>query len=227
MNENIEVVIVDPNPLFRTALGLALSKQPDMTVTGSAGNAEQALHDVARVRPDVLLMCGMDHPKPGLQLSVDCVDRSPSTRTIIIGERLSQESLLVALEAGVSGYLARTMRLAEVIATVRRVHAGETCIPPGMLGGLLRGLIRRRRDEDVVVDRFSRLSPREKEVFALLVDGNDHRNIADILVVSPHTARTHIQNVLEKLEVHSRLEALALAVEHRLFERFALGGQTA
>lgn len=223
----ITVVVADPNPLFRSALSAALSRQDGFSVVATAGTADQALHEVVRLRPDVLLVCDMDLRRSGLRLCASTKERSTATRTVVVSEEASQEVLLSALESGVDGYLARTMRFADVVATVRRVHGGETCIPPGMLGGLLRGLIRRRREEDVAVDRFSRLSPREKEVFALLVDGCDHRSIAERLVVSPHTARTHIQNVLEKLEVHSRLEALALAVEHRLLERFAVGERTA
>lgn len=223
----ITIVVADPNPLFRSALAAALGKQDGFTVTGSASSADQALHDVERLRPSVLVVCDMDLRRAGLQLCRSARQRSPGTKLVVISEEADQEVLLSALEAGVDGYLARTMRFVDVVSTVHRVTGGETCIPPGMLGGLLRALIRRRREEDAAVDRFSRLSPREKEVFALLAEGCDHRDIASALVVSPHTARTHIQNVLEKLEVHSRLEALALAVEHRLLERFAVGDRTA
>lgn len=223
----IRIVVADPNPLFRSALASSLGEADDFAVVATSGHIDQAVDDVKRLRPDVLLVCDMDLRQTGFRLCDDCRECSPETKIVVISEEASQDALLSALEAGVAGYLARTMRFADVVTTVRRVTAGETCIPPGMLGGLLRGLIRRRRDEDVAVDRFSRLSPREKEVFALLVEGYDHHNIAETLVVSPHTARTHIQNVLEKLEVHSRLEALALAVEHKLLERFAVGGKTA
>lgn len=219
----VRVVIADPNPLLRSSLAAALDTEPGIDVVGVSGNINQTQHEVVRLRPDVVVVCDLDLRCTGLDLCASIVEASPDTRTVVISDDTDQDILLGALEAGVSGYLARTMRMTDVVTTIHRVAVGETCLPPGMLGGLLRALIRRRRDEDVAIDRFTRLSPREREVFGLLVEGFDHRSIAERLVVSPHTARTHIQNVLEKLEVHSRLEALALAVEHRLIERFAVG----
>ena len=89
-----------------------------------------------------------------------------------------------------------------------------------MLGELLHTLIRRRREDDAALARFNRLSRREQEVLGLMVDGLDHQQIAAELIMSPHTARTHIQKVLEKLGVHSRLEAARFALDNNLLERF-------
>jgi DNA-binding NarL/FixJ family response regulator len=93
-----------------------------------------------------------------------------------------------------------------------------------MLGSLLRDLIQRRRHEDEAVELFSRLSKREKGVLALLAEGLDNDAIARELVISPHTARTHVQNVLRKLDVHSRMEAARLALDYNLVERFGSAG---
>jgi DNA-binding NarL/FixJ family response regulator len=98
----------------------------------------------------------------------------------------------------------------------------ELFVPPRLLAPLLKGLILRRREEDDVARRAARLTRREKEVFALLVDGHDHEKIAEALVISRATARTHVQNVLRKLEVHSRLEATALAIHHDLVSALSL-----
>jgi DNA-binding NarL/FixJ family response regulator len=92
-----------------------------------------------------------------------------------------------------------------------------------MLSVLLRDLIHRRRDEDAVVERFGRLSDRERQVMALVVDGCSNQAIGAALGVSPNTARTHVQNVLPKLQVHSRLELMALAQRHGLVDRFVKG----
>jgi DNA-binding NarL/FixJ family response regulator len=90
-----------------------------------------------------------------------------------------------------------------------------------MLGTLLRDLIVSSREEDVVVDRFASLSKREREVISLVAEGLDHEAISELLYLSPNTTRTHIQNVLRKLEVHSRLEAITLVTRYHLLERFA------
>src|SRR5919106_687622 len=113
------------------------------------------------------------------------------------------------LEAGASGYLTKESPLAELIDAARAIHRGETLIPRRMLGALLARLIRRRREQDEALRRMSKLTRREKEVLALLAGGGDNDAIAQALVISPQTARTHIQNVLGKLGVHSRLEAAA------------------
>jgi DNA-binding NarL/FixJ family response regulator len=107
--------------------------------------------------------------------------------------------------------------ISEIVAGCHALLRGEAFVPPRLLAPLLKGLIVRRREDDGVSQRVDRLSRREKEVFELLVSGHDQRGIANELVISPATARTHLQNVLRKLEVHSRLEATALALRHDLF----------
>jgi DNA-binding NarL/FixJ family response regulator len=126
----------------------------------------------------------------------------------------------VSLEAGADGYAAEDVGLEGLAEAARRVQAGESVIPEGMLGMLLRSLIRRRREDDAALARFNCLSRREQEVLQLMVEGLDHQQIAAKLIVSPHTARTHIQKVLEKLGVHSRIEAARFALDHDLLERF-------
>jgi DNA-binding CsgD family transcriptional regulator len=93
-----------------------------------------------------------------------------------------------------------------------------TVTEPAAMAGLLQDMIQRRREQDAVYGRWSTLSNRERQVFALLAEGYDHRRIADALFLSPHTSRTHIQNVLAKLGVHSRVEAAALAIRYNLLD---------
>lgn len=124
--------------------------------------------------------------------------------------------LLEVLDAGANGYLTRDAPLAELIRATRAVHGGETLVPPKMLGPLLSSLLRRKRDQDRAFERLARLTVREREVLALLAQGSDNDGIARALVISPQTARTHIQNILGKLEVHSRLEAAAFVTRSGL-----------
>jgi DNA-binding NarL/FixJ family response regulator len=216
------VLVADSHLLFRTALCAAIDQEPDLTAVGAPWDARAVLAASLEMRPDVILLDISLHPAGGLDVCTALKSRGDAARVLMLSEEPEQRVLLAALEAGADGYVARTMTLGEVVGAIRLLHSGEASVPSGMLGVLLRRLIDRRREEDVVVDRYSRLSKREREVLTLVVDGLDNRAIADALVVSPHTARTHIQNVLEKLEVHSRLEAVALASEHGLVERFGV-----
>ena len=113
----------------------------------------------------------------------------------------------------VSGRVARV-----VVEEGAVVHRGDTLVPPTMLGPLLTGLLRRKRDHDEAFERITRLTVREREVLALLAQGSDNDSIARALVISPQTARTHIQNILGKLGVHSRLEAAAFVTRSGMLQ---------
>ena len=216
----IGVLVAQAHALFRGALASGLADEADLAVVAAVGTSEEAVAQIAALRPDVALVDADLQPRTGIEVCAEVKSRGVPTRVLVLSERCDQAVLVAAVEAGADGYVDLSSDLRGVVRAIRRLHAGEPCIPGEMLGGLLRHLIQRRRDEDGVVDRFSRLSRREREVLALLTEGKDNRAIAEALVVSPHTARTHIQKVLEKLEVHSRLEAAALASQHRLIERF-------
>jgi DNA-binding NarL/FixJ family response regulator len=107
----------------------------------------------------------------------------------------------------------------ELITAIRALYRGEAMVPPMMLGPLLAALIRRRREQAAIMQRLSGLTRREREVLLLVCRGADSRTIAEELVISPETARTHVQNVLSKLGVHSRLEAAALIGPDDLLEQ--------
>jgi DNA-binding NarL/FixJ family response regulator len=220
ITEPVVVVVVDSRPLFGVATAAALSEEAGLDARTLDPSDALAPAAILRSKPDVVIL---DARLPGDCLDLCCAIKvaEPLIRVLISSEYDDQELLLAALESGADGFVSRAASPEELARSVARVNSGEACIPSEMLGFLLRRLIQRRRVDDAVLDRFSRLSRREKEVFALVVEGRDHRAIAEMLVLSPHTARTHIQNVLEKLEVHSRMEAATLAIEHQLIERFA------
>lgn len=218
---NIRVLVADGHPVLRNALRSVMVAEPDMLVVAHSGDAGRAVRDTEHLAPDVAVLDADLPGGSGVGACAEIKTRNLPTRVIVLGEEADRRVLLAAIEAGADGYVTKAAGLDALLDAVRRVGSGEACIPPGMLGVLLGDLIRRRREEDAVVERFSRLSRREKEVFALLVEGCDNQDIATSLNVSANTARTHIQNVLGKLEVHSRMEAAALDVSHHLVERLA------
>ncbi|MGN6330768.1 MAG: LuxR C-terminal-related transcriptional regulator [Motilibacteraceae bacterium] len=135
-------------------------------------------------------------------------------RVLFLVDSPDDEELLAAVEAGAVGFAASSGGLRELEQTVNAALRGEACVPRRLLGGLLRGLVQRRRELDVVEQRLETLSAREREVLGLLGDGLDHKQIAQRLFISPETARTHIQRLLKKLAVRNRLEAANLAAEY-------------
>jgi DNA-binding NarL/FixJ family response regulator len=209
----IRILLADAHSLFREALATALGKEADLRVVGEARDGLQAVDEAIRARPDVALL-EEDLPNcEGVRATRLIGERVPDCRVILLAAEENQDTLAAAVEAGVSGYLTKSSPLTELIGAARAVHRGEMLVPPRMLGGLLSRLIHRRREQDEAMRRLARLTRRERQVLMLLADGGDNDSIAQALVISPQTARTHIQNVLGKLEVHSRLEAAALALQ--------------
>jgi DNA-binding NarL/FixJ family response regulator len=132
---------------------------------------------------------------------------------LMIGPGEDQQCMVAAVEAGAMGYADIGSSLEELVDAIESVAAGVAVIPPHMLGTLLRRVVERRRGRQAALRRLEVLSPREREIFELAARGNDKDGLAALLFISPATARTHIQNVFKKLEVHSMAELVALAAE--------------
>lgn len=213
MSYRLTVVLADPQRLCRAALAAAM-EHSQIRVVAQVEDGDGALTATAAHTPDVLLVEARLPGVGGAQVCAQVKEEHPTVRVAVVGHEPREEILLAAVEAGADGYLTRNMDLDSLLQAVRRIGRGEAVIPPLMLGSLLKSLIQRRREADAALMRYSRLSRREREVLELLVEGADQDEMADILSISPQTVRTHIQNVIGKLEVHSRLEAVALSVEH-------------
>lgn len=207
------LLLIDEHALFRAAMAAAFDGHPCFTVVGESATVA----GLRACRPDVVLVSTNLDGFSSLSERADGPDGR--AKLVGVGERPDQWTLQAVIQAGMDGYVTKDMELGSLVAAVKQVVRGEAFVPPGMLGTLLRNLIDTSRAADEALQRFMRLTRREKEVLELLVEGCSHDVLADILGISPQTARTHVQNVISKLRVHSRLEAVALAVDHRLVER--------
>ena len=219
--ETIRVLLADEQSLFREAVRVVLSNEDDLVVVAEARDGLQAIAESERVQPDVALL-DADLPNcDGIRATEQISLRVPGCRVIVFSGQQDERVLVQALEAGASGYLSKESPLIDLIEATRAVHRGEALVPPRMLGALLQRLIHRRRERDDALRRLAGLTRREREVLALLAQGADNDGIAQQLVISPETARTHIQNVLGKLAVHSRLEAAAFVIQNGILDDLA------
>jgi DNA-binding NarL/FixJ family response regulator len=206
----IRILLADGQPLFLDAVRAAIDAEADLRIVATAGDGIQAVAEVQRERPHVAVI-DLDLPNgDGLRTTRQIAQSVPDCRVLVLAEREDPEALLRAIQAGASGFVARSSLVRELVEAARKVRAGETVVPPLLLPGLISSLVRRRREQDDAAPRMSRLTGRERQVLNLLAEGADNDQIARILVISPETARTHVQNALGKLGVHSRLEAVAL-----------------
>jgi two-component system NarL family response regulator len=212
----IRVMLADRHALFREAVRSALETAADIEVVDEARNGREAVMKADQSDPDVVILDIDPSTSNGRQTTVELKKAAPRSRILVPSDVEDHRLLLEMLDAGASGYLTRDVPLAELIRATRAVHAGETLVPPKMLGPLISGLLRRKREQDLAFERLARLTVRERDVLALLAQGSDNDGIARALVISPQTARTHIQNILGKLEVHSRLEAAAFVTRSGL-----------
>lgn len=206
----IRILLADGQPLFLDAVKAAMEAEADLRIVATARDGIQAVADAQRERPN-LVVVDADLPNgDGLRTTTLIAESVPDCRVLVLAEREDPEALLRAIQAGASGFVARSSHLRELIEAARTIRAGGMAIPARLLPGLISALVRRRRELDVAVPRMNSLTGRERQVLNLLADGADNDHIARILVISPETARTHVQNALGKLGVHSRLEAVAL-----------------
>jgi two-component system NarL family response regulator len=214
----VRVLLADEQSLFREAMKIVLGSQEDLEVVGEARDGMQAVAEVERVRPDVALLDAGLPNFDGIRATALIAERAPDCQVIVLSAQEDERVLVRAMEAGASGYLSKASPMSDLIEAARAVHRGEALVPPRMLGALLKRLVQRRRERDDALKRMGSLTRREREVLALVADGADNEGIAQELVISPETARTHVQNVLGKLGVHSRLEAAAFVTQNGIMD---------
>ena len=205
------VLLFDGGSLFRHSVQGVLEAEGDMQVVGETGNPALAVEVASRTDPDVALvdadLIGSDLPTFITRIRA----RTPGCKILVIISTEEVGPIVAALEAGANGYITKSASIWELLDATRRVCRGDAVIPPRMLGRLLAALVDERSERDAALQRLSALTRREREVLSLLGDGLDKDAIGEKLVISPHTARTHVHNILAKLGLHSQLQAAAFA----------------
>lgn len=223
--ESLRILLADEQSLFREALRVVLEAESDLRVVADVRDGLHAVAEADRTRPDVALLHAALPNCDGISAIALIKERVPDCKVLVLTDEEDQGALTHALEAGANGYLTKESPVGELVEAVRAVHRGETLVPSRMLGRLFDGLIRHRRDQDAAIRLMSRLTRREREVLALLAEGAGNEAIAEVLIISPETARTHIQNVLSKLGVHSRLEAATFVMQNGILDHLVLSSR--
>jgi DNA-binding NarL/FixJ family response regulator len=216
----IRVLVVDDHVLFRRGVISALTGSDGIVVVGEAGDAEAALRRTAELQPDVVLLDVRMPGRSGLEVCADVVAAAPGVRVVMLTVSDDEQDLYAAIRSGASGYLLKEITVDEVLNAVRSVHAGQSLVSPPMAGKLLNefAVIARRDDQARGSSAAPRLTDRELEVLKLVARGLNNRDIAHELFISENTVKNHIRNILEKLQLHSRMEAVVYAVRQKLLE---------
>ena len=215
----IRVLVVEDHRVLAESLEFALNAEPGLEVVGLAGTCAEAVRVAATAKPDVALLDFHLPDGNGADLAATLRKRSPSLRIVMLTGDAGDDAMAAAVSAGAVGYLEKSRGAADVVEAIRRAAAGEILVPAAKLTRLLE-VQRRRASEQADHERLARrLTPREREVLQLMFGGKDNRTIAEALVISLTTVRGHVQAILEKLEAHSKLEAVAKAAAVGLIDR--------
>jgi two-component system, NarL family, response regulator LiaR len=207
----IRVMLVDDHMVVRSGLGTVLAVYDDMELVGEAGDGEEAVRCGEKLQPDVILMDLVMPKMDGVAAIKAIKDRWPQIQIIALTSFKEKEYVEGALKAGASGYLLKNVSAEELVNAVRKAAAGQPSLSP--------------EAAQVLIQRVNEppppghdLTDREKEILALMVKGLNNNEIAEKLFISQSTAKFHVSNVLTKLGVAGRTEAVALAVKYKLVE---------
>ena len=213
----IRVLVVDDQELFRRGLTMLLSVEDDIEVIGEANDGSEAATLAASTAPDVILMDVRMPKLTGIEACVAMKDAAPHARIIMLTASDEEADLYEAVKNGASGYLLKDSSIDEVAQAVRVVADGQSLISPSMAIKLLDEFKQMSRADRTAVPT-PRLTERELEVLRLVATGLNNREIAKQLFISENTVKNHVRNILEKLQLHSRMEAVMYAVREKLLD---------
>jgi two-component system NarL family response regulator len=203
--ERVSVLIADDHRLMREGTAALLAREPRIDVVGLAADGREALALAGELHPDVLVLDLWMPQLSGIEVCAAIRARFDDVHVLILTVSEEQPDLLAALRVGAAGYLVKDMPPAELVEAVMDAGAGEPRIPPSMAGHVLSEVDRG------ALGAIEDLSPREREVLDLVAEGLRNREIAERLIVSETTVKTHVRHVLEKLRFRNRTEAAAFA----------------
>ncbi|MFZ4584906.1 MAG: response regulator [Acidimicrobiia bacterium] len=217
--EVVRVLIVDDHALFRRGLENVLSGEVDIDIVGEAGDGIEAVKRVDELRPDVVLMDVRMPKATGIEAARQIHERFPEVKVIMLTVSDDEDDLFAAVRAGAAGYLLKEVSIEEVADAVRSVSRGHSLISPSMATKLLAEFnALSQRAEERVRSQAPRLTDRELEVLKLVARGDSNKEIAGELFIAENTVKNHVRNILEKLHLHSRMEAVVYAMREKLLE---------
>ena len=217
--ERLRVMVADDHALFRRGLQMVLEAEPDIDLVGEASDGVEAVEKSQELMPDVILMDVRMPKRSGIEAASQIKDLLPHVKILMLTISDEEADLYDAIKAGASGYLLKEIPIEEVADAIRSVWAGQSRISPSMASKLLNEFAAMSK---ATGDRSQipapRLTDREMEVLRLVAKGMNNRDIAKDLYISENTVKNHIRNILEKLHLHSRMEAVVYAVREKLLE---------
>jgi DNA-binding NarL/FixJ family response regulator len=214
----IRVLLADPHELFRRGVRLVLEDESDIEVVGESSDGLDAVDRIVELVPDLVLMDVRMPGVSGIEATRRVRSLVPSVKVAILTVSESDEDLFAAVRAGATGYLLKEVSIEELAEAVRAVARGHSLISPSMASRLLGEFNALSRRVEEQRGTAPRLSDRELEVLRLVARGLSNKDIAAELVIAENTVKNHVRNILEKLQLRSRMEAAMYAVREKLVD---------
>ena len=214
----VRVLIVQDHPLLASAIARVLEGQPDLTVSGVSSSGADAVESVAQHRPDVVLMDFRLPDVTGPAAARTIKNTHADAAIVFHSADESETALLDAIDAGATAYLTKDATAEQILEAVRRASKGEVLIPVELFARAIarqRAVVTKKREREQLLAEFT---PRELDILHLLAEGLDTTAMSRRLGIAPHTVEWHVRHVIEKLQVHSKSEAVAKALRERLFK---------
>jgi len=207
----IKVVFVDDHEMVRIGVSSYLSAQADIDVVGEASDGKEGVQLSLELRPDIILMDLVMKEMDGIQATKEIIQEWPDAKIIIVTSFLDDDKVYPALEAGAVSYMLKTSKASEIAEAVRKTYNGQSILEPEVTGKMMT-----RMRQKNVSHPHEELTNRELEILLLMTQGKTNQEIADELFIALKTVKTHVSNILSKLGVQDRTQAVIYAFKHDL-----------
>ena len=220
MGEPIRIFIVDDLRLLREGLVSLLAEQEDITVIGAAASGNKALEKITELRPEVALIDIGVPGKDGLTVTQALRREAPEVKVFILGVLDLTDDIMACIEAGAAGYVLKEASFDYLVDTIRAVHRGESFCSPRMAASLFSRIAElASAHQPRLPQRSLKLTARELDIIHEIAHGLSNKEIAQRLFIEPQTVKNHVHNILDKLQLHTRLEAVHYARERNLLKQ--------
>lgn len=209
----IKILFADDHEMVRIGVSAYLSAQPDMEVIAEADDGGEAVQKALQLRPDIILMDLVMKQMDGIEATEKIIAKWPEAKVIIVTSFLDDEKVYPALEAGATSYLLKTSAASKIAEAIRSTHAGQPILEPEVTGKIMEKM--RSKPE---VHLHEQLTKRESEVLLLMAAGKSNQEISEQLFIAIKTVKVHVSNILGKLDVQDRTQAVIYAFQHNIVE---------
>ncbi len=207
----IRILIVDDHAILRDGIHALIDLNDDVEVVGEASEGKEAIEKAQELVPDVVVMDITIPGIDGLEATRRIKKKNPKMQILILTQHNNKEYVLSAIKAGAAGYLPKRALGSELLSAIRTVHRGDSFLYPSAAAALIQDFRQR-----VEIEPYDRLTSREREILKLIADGYTSRQIADMLYISLKTVQCHRTKIMEKLDIHNRVELIKYAVRKGL-----------